>query len=198
LERYRCKPEEVVFPESHEGKPVKTIEDCFSPNNKRIKHIIIPEGFTSIGKQAFEGCTELTYIELPESLTSIGEQAFMGCTGLIGIKLPESLASIKFSAFEGCTGLTTIKLPESFTSIDIWAFKDCTGITEIIVDKNNPVFCSLDGVMFDKAMTALMVFPEGKKGRYSVPDGIIRIKSSAFNGCGKLTGIFFRKAFYTL
>ena len=61
------------------------------------------------------------------------------------------------------------------------------------MDENNPVFCSVDGVMFDKAMTTLMVFPNGKKGKYSVPEGIINIKSKAFHSC-KLTGISFPKS----
>jgi len=50
--RYRGKDEEVVFPASYEGKPVKTIGDGFASNNKRIKHATIPEGYTSIGDAA--------------------------------------------------------------------------------------------------------------------------------------------------
>jgi len=89
-----------------------------------------------------------------------------------------------------CTGITNIKLPKSLTSISIDVFCDCTGLTEINVDGNNPVFCAVDGVLFDKAMTTLLWFPAGKKGNYSVPEGIIGIRSNAFSNC-KLTGISF-------
>jgi len=58
------------------------------------------------------------------------------------------------------------------------------------VDENNQVFCSVDGVMFDKTMTTLICCPAGKKGKYSIPDGVIDIMSGAFDNC-KLTGISF-------
>jgi hypothetical protein len=278
---YYGRGEEVVFPSSYEGKPVKAIGDMFSPYNKRIKRLTIPEGYTSIGESAFSGCTglteimlpesltavgkmafyycigltsiklpenltslgesafsgcglteinlpksfastgesafngctELKYIKLPQGITSIGKYTFSGCTGLKEIKLPEGLASIGDSAFSGCTGLKEIKLPEGLTSIGFWAFRECTGLinikipknltsiksdafgdctelAEISVDENNPVFRSVKGVMFDKAMITLMWFPQGKKGMYSVPEGIIRIRGGAFDNC-KLTGISF-------
>jgi hypothetical protein len=63
--------------------------------------------------------------------------------------------------------------------------------TEIGVDENNPVFCSAEGVLFDKAMTTLICFPDGKKGKYSVPDGVIEIRRRAFDNCGELTSISF-------
>ena len=62
------------------------------------------------------------------------------------------------------------------------------------MDENNPVFCSLDGVLFDKAMTTLIWFPQGKKGIYSIPEGIIKTSSGAFYNC-KLTGISLPQSF---
>ena len=159
-----------------------------------LKNIKLPESLTSIGEGAFIRCTGLTNIKLPESLTSIENNTFRGCTGLTNIKLPENLISIKDEAFIDCTGLTNIKFPKSLTFIGDRVFEGCKNIAEITVDKNNPVFCSVDGVMFDKAMTTLLWFPEKKKGRYSVPDGIISIKSDAFGNNCKLTGIYFPKS----
>ena len=157
----------MVFPASHEGKPVKVIGDAFSPNNKRIKRITIPEGYTSVGERAFNNCTGLTEVKFPEGLTSIGEWAFYWCSLLKDLNLPKGL-----------------------TYTGDWAFSCCTWLAEISVDENNPVFCSVDGVLFDKAMTTLICFPGGKKGRYSVPEEIIAIKSDALSNCD-LTGFFF-------
>jgi len=75
----------------------------------------------------------------------------------------------------------------------MYAFSFCSKLTNIIVDENNPVFFSINGVLFDKNMTTLMWFPDGKKKKYSVPDGIIVIDFGVFYNC-KLTGIYFPKS----
>ena len=64
--------------------------------------VVIPKDVTSIGKGAFDGCTNLTSIVLPEGVTRIGENAFRGCTNLTSIVLPEGVTSIGGSAFERC------------------------------------------------------------------------------------------------
>ena len=51
------------------------------------KNTIIPEGVTSIGWGAFEGCSGLTSISIPEGVTSIGGYAFWGCSGLTSISV---------------------------------------------------------------------------------------------------------------
>ncbi|MBR3856063.1 MAG: leucine-rich repeat domain-containing protein, partial [Bacteroidaceae bacterium] len=68
---------------------------------------IIPEGVTSIGESAFEGCSILT-IEIPASVTSIGIGAFWSCYSLTSINIPAGVTSIGYGAFRGCTGLTSI------------------------------------------------------------------------------------------
>ena len=178
----------IKFPESLTTIGTGAFFQCF-----KLTEIRLPESLTSIEEIAFSECTGLTEIKLPEGLTSIGDSAFSCCTRLKDIKLPKSLASIESGVFQCCSGLTEIKLPEGLTSIEGHVFYCCTELAEINVDENNPVFRSVDGVLFDKAMTTLMRFPEGKKGVYSVPDGIINIKPCAFGNC-KLTGISFPKS----
>jgi hypothetical protein len=101
------------------------------PNRDKIVSLTLPDSFTSIGQQAFYGCTSLVAISLPNILTTIGWSAFSGCTSLAAIDLPDSLTSIEGYAFFGCMSLAAIDLPESLTSIGPQAFSGCTSLASI-------------------------------------------------------------------
>jgi len=76
---YNGKDEEVVLPTTYKSKPVKKIASFLFPNQrKKIKHVVIPEGYTSIEHEVFGDCKRLTNIKFPKSLTSIGTWAFDG------------------------------------------------------------------------------------------------------------------------
>ena len=88
---------------------------------------------TSIGYEAFCGCSGLTSITIPNSVTSIGEGAFKTCSGLTSIIIPNSVTSIGWYAFYGCSGLNSITIPNSVTSIGEYAFAGCSGLTSVTI-----------------------------------------------------------------
>ena len=47
-----------------------------------------------------------TELVVPNGVTSIGYDAFYGCSGLTSITIPNSVTSISFEAFKGCSNLT--------------------------------------------------------------------------------------------
>jgi hypothetical protein len=95
-----------------------------------LKNLVIQDGVTAIGQNAFAYCSGLTgALTIPNSVTAIGQNAFVYCTGLTGaLTIPNSLNTNGRSAFAGCTGLTgALTIPNSVTSIGSNAFYGCTG-----------------------------------------------------------------------
>ena len=78
------------------------------PRDKTDTSFTIPDNVTSIGEDAFFGCTSLTSITIPNSVTSIGDSAFSWCYSLTSITIPNSVTSIGYSAFYGCDSLTSV------------------------------------------------------------------------------------------
>jgi hypothetical protein len=199
--RYNGEDEEVFFPTSHEGKPVKTIGYRVLPNNERIKRVTIPEGYTTIGSAAFEDCTELAEISVDEN-----NPVFCAVDGVMFDKamttlmwfpegkkgkysVPDGIISIRSDAFDNCRGITGITFPQSLIFIDSYGFNS-DQLTDITVSELNPHFYSIDGVLFDKRNSALMEYPKNKdKTDYAVPDGILHIADNAFCRCKRLVNI---------
>ena len=82
-----------------------------------VRRVVIEDGVTSIGDNAFYDYTGLESIEIPSGVTSIGDFAFFDCTSLTNITIPESVTSIGDAAFSDCTGLESIEIPSNVTSI---------------------------------------------------------------------------------
>ena len=96
------------------------------------ENTIIPNSVTSIGEEAFYGCSGLTSITIPNGVTSIDNYTFYGCAGLTSITIPSSVTSIGDYAFYKCTGLTSIIIPNSVTSIGESAFAGCINLKKVI------------------------------------------------------------------
>ena len=75
-----------------------------------ITSISLPEGLTSIGDYAFDGCASLTSVTIPNSVTSIGECAFFYCTSLTSVIIGNSLTWMGRAAFDGCGSLTSVTI----------------------------------------------------------------------------------------
>lgn len=149
----------------------------------------ISNGVTFIGPSAFYRCTGLANVTIPNTVVAILLDAFSGCTGLTGATIPDSVTTIQAAAFYRCTGLTNVTIPNSVTNIQSLAFTLCSSLTNITVAAANPAYSSPEGVLFDKAQTALIQFPGGRGGAYAIPNGVTNIRSSAFYACPNLTSV---------
>lgn len=75
-------------------------------NANSVKKVILPETLTSIGYQAFSGCTQLSTIKMVQTIKKIGESAFKNCTSLKKLTLYKTVKTIGANAFAGATNLT--------------------------------------------------------------------------------------------
>ena len=98
-----------------------------------VVSVVIEDGVTSIGNNAFSGCSALTSVTIGNGVTSIGDWAFYGCSGLASVTIPDSVTSIGWCAFDGCSGLTSVTIPDSVTSIGDSAFSGCSGLTSVTI-----------------------------------------------------------------
>ena len=165
---------------------------------KKLKTVVIPDSVEFIGEEAFCFCNitsvemgdnvkemergvfqmnkSLKSIKLSRALTNIPEDTFATCSALTEVELSPAIVNIEKQAFSG-TAINSIRIPAIVKSIAANTFPK--KLHDIIVDDNNPYYCSLDGVLFSKDMAELVCMPIGKKADYTVPDGVKIIDTRA-------------------
>lgn len=93
-------------------------------NVSKLNTVIMPSYLTTTGRGTFMD-SPLSSITLPKNLTSIGNNAFNGCSGLRDISIPSGVTSIGDGAFKGC-GLKEFTLPKQVTEITDEMFFNCS------------------------------------------------------------------------
>lgn len=64
-----------------------------------ITEIMIENGVTTIGKNAFKDCKALLSVTIPDGITTIGNRAFENCKALLSVTIPDSVTTIDGHAF---------------------------------------------------------------------------------------------------
>jgi hypothetical protein len=100
-------------------------------NGSNLSQIMIPEGVTHIGYQAFY-LTAIVSIVIPDSVKTMGSGTFSSCRNLLDVTLSKNLTSIPRRAFQ-YTNLQCIIIPEGIKSIDERAFAHCDKLLEITI-----------------------------------------------------------------
>ena len=179
--------------------PVAVTSHTYDPaTNTGI--ITLASTITTIGAEAFSGCTTLQSFRASSSVTYIGEEAFQGCTGLQSVKLPNSVVTIQAAAFRNCTSLKTatigsvtslsqntfygcialesIELPQTLTKINTAVFQNCRRLKSITIPDS---VSKLSGNIF-RDCTGLESIDLGN-------GGFKTIEGTTFKGCTSLTEI---------
>ena len=90
------------------GKSLNIIGPAAFKNDVALEGIEIPETLYGLGVEAFANCTSLPNVTI-RAITSVGKQAFQGCTGLKWVSLSDKTTSLGENSFAGCSGINYIK-----------------------------------------------------------------------------------------
>ena len=148
-----------------------------------VASVIIPDGVTEIGREAFRCCRELKSVAIPSSVTTIRPEAFLAsglesveipanvsrigdwsfwcCTRLRTLTICEGVSTIGSQAFYQCTTMKEVSIPASVSLIESSAFNDCRELSSVIFLGERP---ETKGRIFDKCeKLAAIHVPEGAK-----------------------------------
>ena len=154
-----------------------------------IESINLPESLTTLGSQAFLCCYALTSINLPKNITTIENQTFSSCFALTSVSIPDSITSLGYSAFYGCPNLKQVYIGAGVTSLQYDTFASCTSLSDITISEKNSTYSSVDGIVYNKEKTEIILVPEGINKEITIPATVTEISYSAFSYTGDIPAI---------
>lgn len=166
-----------------------------------ISSVKLPTTVTSIGKNAFAYCSNMTSITGYTQVTSLGDGAFEFCSSLTSFTIPSGLTSKKVpdSLLYGCGNITSISIPSGFTEIGDSAFFNA-GLTSVTIPSSVTTidrlafnYCKFTTFTVPSSVTTLgEYFMSNNKSLTSVTipnNSISKIPDYAFEGCSALTTV---------
>ena len=164
-------------------------------NGEPTTELVIPDGITEIKDYAFYGMRGIRSVIFGDDVVSIGKQAFYQCR----LERLEtcSVTTIGDEAFYECI-ILDLHIGASLENIGYRALA-CNNYWNISVDPNNEFFTELDGFLYTKdETTLLLVADNGIVAPRYIPDGTTTIGAYAFSGSYCFTTVIFPDSVTTI
>ena len=163
-----------------------TLDDIFDSYNKLERIDVSEENtkYSSIQGILFNK-EKSTIIKYPSNKNDISNY-----------EIPSTVEIIEKYAFQNCTSLTSVTIPDSVTNISGSAFIGCNKLERINVSENNDTYSSVDGILYNKEKTEMLIVPEGNKsiGRIETPHSYSNNMSETYSkiieGASSLSLVF--------
>ena len=128
------------------------------------KKIVVEEGITRIGTNAFADMDSVTGISLPSTLKEIGANAFWDMNALTGITLPDGLEEIGSGCFYGCNQLKSIDLPRSVKKLgdpdsnnSYAMFEYCRNLKTINIPADSQLSYIESGAFYESGIESIFI-----------------------------------------
>ena len=119
------------IPSTYKGKPVTTIAEGAFSYEQEIGIVNIPDSVTTIEKNAFNSCPNITSVSIGKNVTVIGDGAFTYCNSIAEITNLDSVETVGVEAFKGCVRLKSVEFSDSITTISDSAFEVCKALETV-------------------------------------------------------------------
>ena len=133
---------------------------------------------------------KVVYGNVEYIVTTIGDQSFRDNNELISVEIPNTITCIESNAFRHCIKLETVTIPNSVKKIGLGPFSECRSLTAINIEDGNSDYVSVDGVVYNTAMTKIVQYPANKSDTtFVIPNTVEIIEYGAFSNCKNLVSI---------
>ncbi|MBO5521029.1 MAG: leucine-rich repeat protein, partial [Eubacterium sp.] len=179
----------------------KAVPDSHSPwgDRKDITSLVVQEGVTGIGSNAFYCCWNLKNVSFPSTLTKINMQAFYGCYELEQVIIPDSVTEMGYGAFAWCKKLKSAVLPNAITTLPNLLFGYCESLDHVVIPET---VTSMGQLFFSCTSLTEVTLPEHLKSigigcfsccsalkEIALPEGLEEIGDNCFQWCTALEEI---------